>query len=573
MMNSEIEYQNYEVLPFYDKAQKAKNTVGQFESKELDKNEMQILKMTEEDYPVIPVQNRYYLIAISSKNFTGIRWLANWFEIDSIYRDQENTHHVKLKAADKIVEVDYGMLYPKDITGLAKYGIIIDFEYVQEMSRYVLKKAQKYEIEQHSNHIGFAVRKDGFSFEAYDLKPQVLQYTHEIVWDDYVKGMNALLTNASIMFALCCSCASLFLAYLGMKCEIPLQSFIISFYGKSTTGKSTAQTMMASVYTKPDDNKVYIPFFGTIHAIVKNIANKFGVPQIFDEATVSSNINMESLLYTITLEHDKGRCNSNATLKNSDTWKTIVITSSENPLLSETRMHNKWLDARLLSFSLKFTNDRVHSDQIHEFCGKNYGILGKALSEYLLGVDSENIVKIYEDCNDQMRNAIEDTTYFDLTERLVNAYGLILMAAKVLSDFGFSIDRTKIRYILIENHREIAERSNIAERFYHHIMAYVAMNPFSTSIKMDESKNVVAILEETFNKILIDHGATNTRLVIKELGNARYLHRSKDHTLKCRRQFNKTLTNCYDVYMPTEEAESQTPLESVLTNFEGMDET
>ncbi|MCD7958639.1 MAG: DUF927 domain-containing protein [Ruminococcus sp.] len=269
MMNSEIEYQNYEALPFYDKVQKAKNIVGQFESKELDKNEMQILKMTEEDYPVIPVQNRYYLIAITSKNFTGIRWLTNWFEIDSIYRDQENTHHVKLKAADKIVEVDYGMLYPKDITGLTKYGIIIDFEYVQEMSRYVLKKAQKYEIEQQSNHIGFAVHKDDFSFEAYDLKPQVLQYTHEIVWDDYVKGMNALLTNVPIMFALCCSCASLFLAYLGMKCEMPLQSFIISFYGKSTTGKSTAQTMMASVYTKPDDNKVYIPFFSTIHAIVK----------------------------------------------------------------------------------------------------------------------------------------------------------------------------------------------------------------------------------------------------------------------------------------------------------------
>lgn len=142
---------------------------------------------------------------------------------------------------------------------------------------------------------------------------------------------------------------------------------------------------------------------------------------------------MESLLYTITLEHDKGRCNSNAILKNLDTWKTIVISSSENPLLSETRMHNKGLDARLLSFSLKFTNDRVHSDQIHEFCGRNYGILGKALSEYLLGADFENIVKIYEDCN----------------------------------------------------------------------------------------------------------------------------------ALKCHRQFNKTLTNCYDVYMPTEEAELQTPLEYI----------
>ena len=177
-------------------------------------------------------------------------------------------------------------------------------------------------------------------------------------------------------------------------------SFIISFYGRSTTGKSTAQTLMASVFTDPKDKKLYIPFFGTLNAIVKNLTQKFGVPQLFDEATVASGVNMEDLLYMITLEQDKNRCNSNSELRIPDTLKLIAITSSENRLLSESRMHNRGLDARLLSFELKFTDNREHSDAIHGFCNSYYGILGKALSEQLLCADRDAITQQYDECND-----------------------------------------------------------------------------------------------------------------------------------------------------------------------------
>jgi hypothetical protein len=50
-------------------------------------------------------------------------------------------------------------------------------------------------------------------------------------------------------------------------------------------------------------------------------------------------------------------------------------------------MHNRGLDARVLSFELAFTDNREHSDDIHDFCNKNYGMLGKALSEQLLCAD------------------------------------------------------------------------------------------------------------------------------------------------------------------------------------------
>lgn len=570
MIKSKTSINRLKELPFYASTERVKNSIAQFDSVSLSKDEMEFLKMFYPDFPVIPVEGKCYLIAINNKSFTGLAWACSWFSIDSAFMDKNNIYHVNLKVRDKIVDVDYGMLYPKDITGLANYGIVINVDFTYVISKYILRKISALEIEEQISNIGFVDNSNTLEFNAYDKN--LLSCTQDTDVNTYTGGLNRLLTNPAIMLALCSSCASLFLAYLSMRCGITLQSFIISFYGKSTTGKSTAQTMMTSVYTKPDDNKLYIPFFGTVNAIIKNLSNKFGVPQIFDEATVSSGLNMESLLYTITLEHDKSRCNSNATLKNSDTWKTIVITSSENRLLPETRMHNKGLDARLLSFGdLRYTDSREHSDQIHDFCNRNYGILGKILSEYLLNAQPERVTQMYTQCKEDLRNAIGKDSFFDLTERLINEYALILMSATVLNEFHINIDIDSVTAILIDNHKEIAEKSNIAEKFYNHIMTYVAMNPLSTAVKTDQGRNTVAIIDEAFLKILTSHGASNTDLVIRELDSNGYICRTKPNSIKSRRRFNGTLANCYEIYLPEDNREEYTSLKYILTNYEGLE--
>lgn len=485
-------------------------------------------------------------------------------------------YRVRLKINDRAVEVDYDTLYPKDITKLSRYGLIVNFDHAESLSRYIFRMIAKLEVKEQFNGMGFMMQDGQLTFRAYDEEPQILQYTEGITLPEYVEGLNKLLTNTAVMFALCCSCASIFLAYLSMKCGIVLQSFIISFYGKSTTGKSTSQALMTSVFTKPDDKKIYIPFFGTLNAIVRNLSQKFGIPQLFDEATVSSGLNMENLLYTITLGQDKSRCTSNSALKESDTWKLIAITSSENRLLMDNRMHNKGLDARLLSFELKFTDSREHSDMIHEFCGKNYGILGKSLSEYLLGSEPEKIAEIYEECKEFMRNAIDDELHFDLTERLVNEYALILMSARILSDFGVNMDKEGIRAILTANHNETRERTDIADKYYQHLVAYAVTHPYMEGIKKDEANNSVAFVDELFLKILENYGASNPDLVIRELDAGGYIFRRKKNSIKNRLRFNGTLVSCYEIVLPKDDSESDDgcrTLEYVLTHFEGLDES
>jgi uncharacterized protein (DUF927 family) len=115
----------------------------------------------------------------------------------------------------------------------------------------------KLDVQEQQDGMGFLMQEDKLIFRAYDEEPEILRYTKNFTQSAYIAELNQLLTNSAIMFALCCSCASLFLAYLSMKCSIPPSSFIVSFYGKSTIGKSTAQSLMTSVYTSPKDKKIY----------------------------------------------------------------------------------------------------------------------------------------------------------------------------------------------------------------------------------------------------------------------------------------------------------------------------
>ncbi|MDD6269867.1 MAG: DUF927 domain-containing protein [Oscillospiraceae bacterium] len=532
------------------------------------------LSQTEPYYPVIQSRGKALLLAVNKSDFKGLVWISSWFEVESAYKSTQNVYRAKLRINGEIVDVDYESLYPKDIVKLSRYGLLLDQNYADAINKYIFRILARTDVVEQPNGMGFSVRNDKLSFRAYDAKPQILQFTESLSLEDYVFKLNKLLTNPSLIFALCCSCATLFLAYLSIVCDLPLQSFIISFYGKTTTGKSTAQTLMASVFTDPKDKKVYAPFFGTLNAILKIISGKFGIPQIFDEATVSSGIDLEKLFYMVSLEEDKHRCTGDMTLREQETWKTIVITSSENRLLPDSRMHNRGLDTRILSFMLKFTDSREHSDSIHEFCRSNYGILGKALSKHLINASPNNIFERYDGHRKSLRETLTEAAAFGIAERLINEYSIIMLAADILTDFGVAIDLDSIKTIITDNLEAVRSKADTAERYYDHIISYIIMHPHMDGTKKLESDNTVAIIDELFIKILEDHGASNPDLVIDELIESGYLNRRKSGAKKNRLRFNGVIKNCYEIKLPenSESDEDHMSLEYVLTHFEGLEE-
>ena len=561
-------------VPFAAEAEKLIHGTKRYQSNNTTSDILTTLSLAFPEYPVIPVEGECYLLAKCGENYSRVVWLADWFEI-VLVSSFKGRLTVTLMVNDEDIKVGYGAFVPKLIPDLAEFGIVADYNYASELSKYVYKKLPNFDVIKEDSRIGFIYENSSTKFVGYSNDKPVLSYTNEPI-SNYAEGINKLLTNKAVMFALCCGCASLLLAYLSVVCGRSLMSFVISLYGKSTTGKSTAQALIASVYTKPSDNRIYTPFYGTPSGIIKGISNKFGAPQIFDEATVARNLNMGDLIYTISLEHDKQRCNSNAELKKSDTWKTVVITSSENKLLSETQVSNKGLEPRCLSFGgLQYTDSREHSEQIHDFCRKHYGVIGKAISEHLLSAEPAEIEKQYDSCRDRLRTMIGNDS-FDLTERLINEYALILQSALILKTFGVAIDETAVAEILTDNHSEIALNCNIADRYYSYLMAYVAANPFSTALKVDQSNGTVAIIYTMFDSLLQKHGATNIKLVVDELIDSGYLIRGSKRTPKRRLRFNGNLADCYILTLPKQNGRvvnGGITLGFILENYEGLDET
>ena len=561
-------------LPFSAEVEQLIHNVGRYDVREADRNILSALALSEADYPVISVKEECFLLAVCSKEFCGVVWLSDWFELESV-GSSKGVCTVKLAVNGESIEVGHGAFVPRKIPELADYGIVANYDHASELSKYVYKKLSAFTVRKEDTRTGFVSENGAIKFLGYGAEKPVLSCTSYPI-TEYAEKLNGLLTNPNIAFALCCGCASLFLTYLRLACKKELKSFFISLYGKTTTGKSTAQSLIASIYTDPADKKVYIPFFGTSNAIIKAISNKFGVPQIFDEATVAKNLKMDEMIYTVSLERDKQRCNNNAELRQSEIWNTVVITSSENKLLHETQMSNKGLEPRCLSFGgLQYTDSREHSEQIQSFSADHYGVIGKAVSEYLIGADARVIAQQFDECRERLRTAIGNHS-IDITERLINEYALILQAAVTLKGMGFSIDESAVISIITDNHEEISENCNIAERYYNYLMAYVAANPFSPSVKKDAANGTVALIYTQFEQLLERHGATNIKLVVDELSGKGYLIRGSKKTPKKRLRFNGQLSDCYILKLPEQNGRTVNggiTLAYILENYEGLDES
>lgn len=334
------------------------HSVGEFDRKKVSKNVLFQLSQTEPYYPIILVKESCLLLAENSKKFKGLIWISGWITVESAYKDKNNIYYVRLKINGKSVDVNYDMLYPKDITKLSRNGLILNFDYANHLSKYLFRCIARLDVQEQQDGMGFLMQEGKLIFRAYDEEPEILRYTKNFTQSAYIAELNQLLTNSAIMFALCCSCASLFLAYLSMKCSIPPSSFIVSFYGKSTIGKSTAQSLMTSVYTSPKDKKIYIPFFGTLK-------------------------------------------------------------------------------------------------------------------------------QKYENCRNLMRNAIDDVESFDLAERLINEYAVILLAGKVLDDFGVTIDIDGITDIMTEHCSILRDRTDIAKKYYQHLVEYSILHPYAEGMNAE----------------------------------------------------------------------------------------
>jgi hypothetical protein len=118
---------------------------------------------------------------------------------------------------------------------------------------------------------------------------------------------------------------------LQRKLQIP--NFILDIYGNTSTGKSTALKLAASVYGKPiDPDSLIMQWMNTSTAVEQVAAMCSELPIFLDDAQHCSAELKRSVIYMIANGRGKGRGGNRGGVSETATWHTVALSTSEEPL-------------------------------------------------------------------------------------------------------------------------------------------------------------------------------------------------------------------------------------------------
>lgn len=118
---------------------------------------------------------------------------------------------------------------------------------------------------------------------------------------------------------------------LQKKLQIP--NFILDIYGSSSTGKSTSLKLAASVYGRPHDPDSLIQQWSNTQVAVEQLAWLCSeLPIYLDDAQHCLTELKRSLVYMIANGRGKGRSSGGVGMRETATWHTVALSSSEAPL-------------------------------------------------------------------------------------------------------------------------------------------------------------------------------------------------------------------------------------------------
>lgn len=352
----------------------------------------------------------------------------------------------------------------------------------------------------------------------------------------------------------------------GLFTEVPIWGII----GKSSTGKTTALRLMASVFGSPKEGTGLIKDFHATDAAIFSMLQDHGMIHLIDEATLRDRNNFSSMLYGLSKGVDKLRCNGDGNLRQRQRFSGDVIISGERSLLEQSSA-NLGLYARLVEICLTWTDDAEHARRLSQAVSHNYGWAIVPYVEHLLRLRAkpEEIQKEFAEEYNHLKSVIGDVT--GEQERPLNMYATVVLSAKLFSEaLGLNLNIQSIRTLLVQIHGKAPKQSDLAQELYQSILDEVALhgahfpttsgtnkNQFilsdmwgeRTTLKSKNGKpqNVLWIAGPKFQEFAAKHGFENYAQFMDELCNQKKLKRYSDgYTAKHR--LGSHSPRCYCLY-------------------------
>lgn len=164
---------------------------------------------------------------------------------------------------------------------------------------------------------------DGALYRAYASRRGSLQGWREAM--DAVSSESLIIPQAVIL--------ATFVPPLQGRLQIP--NFIVDLNGNTSTGKSTSLKLAASVFGNPDDkhpDSVILQWNNTKVAGEQIAGMCCDLPIFLDDAQYTSDDLRKTMIYMIANGRGKGRGARGGGIRETQTWRTVALSTSEEPL-------------------------------------------------------------------------------------------------------------------------------------------------------------------------------------------------------------------------------------------------
>ena len=397
-------------------------------------------------------------------------------------------------------------------------------------------------IFKHYNAIGIESTYSG----PYDVKPRGS-------FEDYLKMIKEeVLGNPLMEFILVSGLSSVLLAYLSD--EYSLDSLIIHIASDSTTGKSTALKLAASLWSVTDvkADSLFSSYNGTNNAIIKKLTGFNGIPYCLDEISMSSMQNFTSFIYTLVNGVEKERLTKDSKLMEKKSWIVTLLSNGERSLVG-LASKNKGIAARVFEIkNITFTRDAENAENIQRAIQKNYGLLGPKYAEYIMTLKKDDICKRFEEVRENFSALVKTTQATDeLFERRTLKFAVLLLTAEYFEKFaGFTLNKKAITELLMSIEAESTLTRNFHANAIDYIKDYIAINAAAfgrggngntlnygtVSSKSDYTE--VVVYKPSFNEMLRKGHYEDSSVVLRELKSSGYLDCDTDRYTRSRKNHN-----------------------------------
>ena len=302
----------------------------------------------------------------------------------------------------------------------------------------------------------------------------------ELNYDEFIK--DTILQTTPLQLALVLGLSSIVISLLQEHTGI--KTVLLDIVGQSSTGKSTIQEFICSLYGNPrlSNNGLFRTFNGTANSFISANEGMHGVSIVIDDAsTKEGSINWEEFIYQMSAGESKSRCTTTGALqKNNDDWDGMVIISSEHCILENMRVKQGATVRLLVAEDVQWTQSAEEAKHIKSFVKRNFGFTAKQFVSKLIELlqESDALDELYNRYDDEFDNLLSKITHPDnLSPRICQQLALISLTGNLVNELlQYDIDTDAIMENFIQRENAQSLERDISERAFDNIVENVIKN-------------------------------------------------------------------------------------------------